>query len=155
LKRGAIEALRRSGRNGDAEPRKIVPVLAALYVEIGRCEAMPKAERRRLQSRLAIRMNVIRGELVRQLESGRAAPQTRPSPRSRPAEGTSETQLAGGGSDAIELVDLIQNTIAPESWQREGGPGTIYIYRPLNALVIRQTGEVHHQIGGLLGALRR
>jgi hypothetical protein len=54
-----------------------------------------------------------------------------------------------------ELVDLIKRTIAPETWDDAGGLGTIYYYRPLHVLVIRQTGEIHERIGGAVGNLRR
>lgn len=84
-------------------------------------------------------------------------------------------QLAGGGANPIgtaanggpsgagqpandagwELVELIRTTVAPETWDVNGGKGSIYYYRPLHALVIRQTGESHHQIGSTLGQLRR
>jgi hypothetical protein len=59
------------------------------------------------------------------------------------------------GDYGPDLVDLIETVIAPSTWERNGGPGSIYYYRPLHVLVIRQTGEVHGQIGGTLGALRR
>jgi hypothetical protein len=54
-----------------------------------------------------------------------------------------------------DLIDLIQTVIAPATWERNGGPGSIYYYRPLRVLVIRQTGEVHDEIGGTIEALRR
>jgi hypothetical protein len=53
------------------------------------------------------------------------------------------------------LVDLIENTVAPDSWDVRGGPGTIIYYNPLRALVIRQTGEGHDNIGDVLGGLRK
>ena len=68
---------------------------------------------------------------------------------------------AGGGARpgqardyGPDLVDLIKTTIAPDTWDDRGGPGTIYYYRPLQVLVIRQTGEVHHSVGGALRGLR-
>lgn len=60
----------------------------------------------------------------------------------------------GVGDYGDDLVNLIENTIAPEFWDTVGGPGTIMYYRPLHALVVRATSEVHHSIGGTLGALR-
>lgn len=60
----------------------------------------------------------------------------------------------GVGDYGDDLVNLIENTIAPEFWDTVGGPGTIMYYRPLYALVVRATSEVHHSIGGTLGALR-
>ena len=54
-----------------------------------------------------------------------------------------------------ELIDLIQRTISPDFWDVAGGPGSMFYYRPLMALVVRATSEVHGDVGGLLGALRR
>ena len=54
-----------------------------------------------------------------------------------------------------QLVDLIQQTISPQTWDVNGGLGTIYYWRPGRAMVIRQTGEVHRQIGGLLEQMGR
>jgi hypothetical protein len=53
------------------------------------------------------------------------------------------------------LVDLIQKTIAPNSWDVNGGPGSIYYWNPGRALVISQTGEVHGTIGGVLGQMQK
>ncbi len=64
----------------------------------------------------------------------------------------------GGGAvndHAQELIDLIQRTISPNFWDVSGGPGSMFYYRPLMALVVRATSEVHGDVGGLLGALRR
>jgi hypothetical protein len=67
--------------------------------------------------------------------------------------------LGGGGqvSDDYgpQLVDLIQQTIAPQSWDVNGGLGTAYYWRPGRALVIRQTGGVHDQLADLLEQLGR
>jgi len=63
----------------------------------------------------------------------------------------------GGGArydHGQELVDLIQRTIKPDTWDVNGGTGSIFYYRPLMALVVRATSEVHGNVGGLLGALR-
>jgi hypothetical protein len=54
-----------------------------------------------------------------------------------------------------DLVDLIERTINPAFWDVVGGPGTIYYYRPLQCLVISATAEVHGNIGGLLGEIRK
>ena len=53
-----------------------------------------------------------------------------------------------------ELMQLIKNTIAPESWSSKGGSGTLE-YFPLGmSLVVSQTPEVHERIEKLLTALR-
>ncbi len=54
-----------------------------------------------------------------------------------------------------ELVDLIQKTIAPASWDVMGGRGSIYYWRPGRAIVVRQTDEVHGQLNGMLRQLER
>jgi hypothetical protein len=57
-----------------------------------------------------------------------------------------------GGQD---LVELIQRTIAPSTWDVNGGPGTIRYWRPGAALVIRQTTEVHEDISDFVRQLQR
>ena len=57
----------------------------------------------------------------------------------------------GGQEESVEdnlekLADLIKNTIEPESWDDNGGRGTIRIFR--RSLVIRNSIEVHEKIGG-------
>lgn len=59
------------------------------------------------------------------------------------------------GDNGDELVDLIQNTIRPEFWDVNGGPGKIVFYRPLNVLVIRATSEIHGELSTGLDELRR
>jgi hypothetical protein len=54
-----------------------------------------------------------------------------------------------------ELVELIQTTIAPTTWDVNGGVGTIRYFRNLRVLVVRQTDETHEALGGLLGGLRQ
>jgi hypothetical protein len=65
----------------------------------------------------------------------------------------------GGGARRPDygqaLVELIQNTIAPDSWDVRGGAGVIVYYAPLHCLVVRATSEVHHRIGGAVGVLRK
>lgn len=63
----------------------------------------------------------------------------------------------GGGAAAdhgAALVALITRVIEPDFWDIHGGPGTIFYYAPLHALVVRATAEVHHKIGGAVRGLR-
>ena len=64
---------------------------------------------------------------------------------------------AGGAAvnDAQQLIELIQRTIMPEFWDRNGGPGTMVYYAPVHALVVRATRGVHQRLGGLLQGARR
>jgi thioredoxin-related protein len=55
-----------------------------------------------------------------------------------------------------KLIDLITNSIAPESWECAGGQGTIHYCRDQQTLVIgQQTQDVHEQVTELLAALDR
>jgi len=63
----------------------------------------------------------------------------------------------GGGAirdHGEELVELITHVIEPDFWDVNGGPGSIFYYAPLQALVVRATGEVHRKLGGGIGRLR-
>lgn len=71
---------------------------------------------------------------------------------------TSLLSRGGGarpGDYGPELVDLIERTINPDFWDVNGGPGTIVYYQPLMCLVVTATGEIHGDVGGILGGLRR
>lgn len=53
------------------------------------------------------------------------------------------------------LINLIQNTVAQNSWNSVGGQGTIQYYPLGMALVINQTQEVQEDVLALLTSLRR
>jgi hypothetical protein len=61
---------------------------------------------------------------------------------------------AGPADYGPDLVDLIERTINPDFWDTNGGPGTIVYFAPLRCLVITATGEMHQNVGGLVGGLR-
>jgi general secretion pathway protein D len=63
----------------------------------------------------------------------------------------------GGGvqADFDTLIELITTTIAPQSWDEVGGPGSISGFETNLSLVVSQTQEVHEQIADLLEQLRR
>ncbi len=63
----------------------------------------------------------------------------------------------GGASfaDFSQLINLIQTTIEPDSWEALGGTGTIQQYPQNLSLVISTTSEIHDQIAELLDSLRR
>jgi type II secretory pathway component GspD/PulD (secretin) len=54
-----------------------------------------------------------------------------------------------------QLMNLIRNTIAPESWSENSGKGTINYYPLGGALVVNQTQDIQEQIVDLLQALRK
>ncbi len=59
---------------------------------------------------------------------------------------------ADAGND---LAELIQKTIAPSTWNVNGGPGAIYYWSPGRALVISASQDVHDQLADLLDQFRR
>jgi hypothetical protein len=50
-----------------------------------------------------------------------------------------------------ELLKMIESVIGPNTWTDSGGQGGIWIVN--DSLVVRQTGDVHRQIGCLLEAI--
>jgi general secretion pathway protein D len=62
--------------------------------------------------------------------------------------------LGGGQVQFTQLINLITSTIAPDSWDSEGGSGTITPNAGTLSLIISQTSDVHDQIADLLQSLR-
>jgi len=63
----------------------------------------------------------------------------------------------GGGTmaDFDSLIELITTTVAPESWDDVGGPGSIAPFETNLSIVVSQTQDVHEDIVDLLEQLRR
>jgi hypothetical protein len=54
---------------------------------------------------------------------------------------------AGGPDTQIqELVDLIRQTVEPDTWRENGGPGSIIAFQ--RSIVVRNTILVHQRLGG-------
>jgi hypothetical protein len=53
-----------------------------------------------------------------------------------------------------ELVDLIQQTISPATWDINGGNGTVAYFAPRRAIVVSAPERVHDKIDDVLGQLR-
>ena len=89
-------------------------------------------------------------------EASAARPAYSPEELASPAA-EKEAAFGGGamrGDWGRTLVALIERTIAPDKWDTVGGPFSIMYYAPLKVLVVRATGEVHNDVGGVLGGLR-
>jgi general secretion pathway protein D len=80
---------------------------------------------------------------------------TGPSTGSTPSIPFGPPTTGGGQADFQSLIDLIQSTVAAESWDTVGGPGAIKPFNTNLSLVISQTQEVHEEIADLLEQLRR
>jgi hypothetical protein len=58
------------------------------------------------------------------------------------------------GDSFEKLIRLVTDTVAPKSWQKAGGGGSITHYDKTLSLVIRQTPAVHRQVLAFLRSLR-
>lgn len=57
-------------------------------------------------------------------------------------------------ADFDSLIEVITSTIVPQSWDSNGGAGSIAPFVASGALVVSQTREVHEKIEALLARLR-
>lgn len=124
-------------------------------------DELPAAERTRLKLRLKSRL----ARLASRLRRDSCKQHTASASQTASASATQTTGtpapktagLAGGGAqdEGQSLVDLIEATIAPETWDVNGGPGTIKYWPAWQVLVVRQTDEVHEQLGGVVRGMRK
>jgi general secretion pathway protein D len=117
----------------------------ALSVEVG----PPPAA---LQPAAALDGRVGADSLAQFAMPGRGGP---PATGSMPSIPFGPPTVGGAQADFQSLIDLIQNTIAPDTWQDTGGNGAIRPFPTNLSLVISQTQEVHEEIADLLDQLRR
>jgi hypothetical protein len=156
-----VKSLQKSARRAKPKLPEVVPALVEVFGQLKAVEGLSHAERSRMRGVVKARLEELRDQLIRELLRNKKLADRKKSggQRARSSEPVDEKaqMLAGGGTNAqaIQLIDLIQNTIEPDSWQRAGGQGSIYYFAQLQVLVVRQTGEVHHQLGGVLEQLRR
>src|SRR5262249_33738113 len=102
--------LRESNRAQGRDPTDTAPCVVAVYRQLGASEKLPLAERRRLQSQLRARLAELE-QVVRRRESR--------------AGGSHSGGVVGNAQD---LINLIQTTIEPDSWEINGGKGTIFYF---------------------------
>ncbi len=148
-----------------AEQREQARTFLRLYADAA---SLPTAEqgryRLRLKSRLVRLANSIRKQHSE--HQGSLASDPKPaSPSGTEPTGVQSTNVKpssdstgfGGGAqdDGQALVELIEATIATQSWDVNGGAGTIKYWPAWHVLVIRQTDDVHEQIGGAVHQMRR
>ncbi len=144
--------------------------LTNLYAQLRTDERFESSEvLQSMKNKIWARLTHIRDDLertlARQREAEKLAAKKKEKSRSRTKSSRSTAQPAGGarvvrGGRAIipdfgqALVDLIERTIAPGKWDTTGGPFSIVYFAPRRALVVRATGELHHNLNGVLKAVR-
>lgn len=148
--RADYRSLLRSADRRTTDPFAITPKLVSLYVELSEPGALPYGERKVKYRALRLRLLKMHNRLAPIADGSRRIHGTRPVGR--------HPESAAGGAGTLararQLIRLIRSVIAPESWDVNGGDNSIQFYAPLNVLVVRASGEVHHQIGGVLPALK-
>jgi hypothetical protein len=173
LRKAQEQAIRQSYR---ADLMEAVPELVKVYRLLEQDKQLNNAERAQLRFKTRSRLLAVGDKIVSDAKRERArqrqeeaaakrgvrhplvapTPATgKPSDYAATAKSVAPQGSAGGlGQDGGEaLVELIRNTIKPDSWDVAGGPGRIVYYRQWQALVVHQTEEVHWLIGGMRGAL--
>ena len=165
--RAAATEMRRSLRQALSQPfpaaaadiQRQARDFIALYRRTAQSR-LSTSERGRWQTRLRSRLIGLRKAIARELENNPFSSRPTAPDHSTGAANASEPRSASRGgnggalrSNAQDLIDLIQNTIAPDSWDVNGGRGTIVYWEPGFALVVRQTDDVHEEIGGVLRVL--
>jgi len=101
--------LRASNQSSRFPSRETTTLLATTYQQLARTEKIPTADRNRLLARLRSRLTEQELALRREKQAG--------------------TPLSGGvANDAEMLLELIQTTVSPESWEINGGLGSIYYF---------------------------
>ena len=147
-----LELMKTTARNHRplADPAAVVPALVRLDEDLRRTRTLSFAERRRKHLAIQGRLTDILPRLQRkQREFTRVRSRRRPTIPGKFLAGPADERAAG------ELIALIQDTIAPDSWDVRGGKGTIRYYPNFHVLVVRNTAEVHRQIGGTLKQLKK
>ena len=151
-------AVRRPIGSSAATRSEQVHELVHLYGQLNGASQLSNAERKKLRIQVRSRLLKISQRLSRdESNHGSATVSKNVAKTSATKSQASAAGAPGGGAvaaSAAELVELIQTTIAPETWDVNGGEGSIVYYAPLQCLVIRQTSEVHHQVGGVVRGLR-
>jgi hypothetical protein len=171
LRQAIFEALRRWARPAQQDLQPAGRELLALYRQLQRDTQMSRAMREELRLKLRYRLADISGQLSARLpRDQRQAARAQPASVAVPAEAALPLAQIGAGAqgpgaggapgagqpppdNGQELVDLIQTVISPSSWDTLGGPGTIYYWRPGMAIVVRQTDEIHAELGGMIEQL--
>jgi hypothetical protein len=72
-----------------------------------------------------------------------------------PAGASAGTTGEGAQADFDSLIDLIETTIKPNSWQDNGGPGSISAFENGLSIVVSQTLEGHAETEAVLENLRK
>ncbi|MGA2034014.1 MAG: hypothetical protein ABSG68_17340 [Thermoguttaceae bacterium] len=172
-------ALRHWARPNDREAAAAAREFIVLYKELQGDIRLTKSQREELRlkvrSRLVLLSQQISKRIARETHVAQDAPKSVKigaqdmilGQMGQPAGGGMQGFGGGGGAQGFgggnnanddngqQLVDLIQTTIAPQTWDVNGGPGSIFYWQQQHAIVVRASEDVHEEISGLIDQLNR
>jgi hypothetical protein len=173
--RAALIAEAESRRAGDntAEVLRLVDLYHELAVHPLRDTSLVV---RQLGQQLRSRLETVRDHIRRHISAAKAHEKKQDIPLVlvSPAKTVLAQQIAppggaaGQGAGALaprpsatgttdygpELVEIIEQTISPATWNVNGGNGAVVYFAPLRVLVISAPESVHEQVGPVVGQLR-
>lgn len=161
LDRAVHDSLRRWAKPADKQIEPAARDFLALYDELGRDTKLARRTRDRLSRKVHRRL----ADLARLLRKQANGQDTEPgvpeavNPAGRdgilpqrggfgPNRGGARRPQGQSPADAgADLIDLIERTISPQSWERNGGPGSIRYWPIGHALVVSTPAGDHDHIG--------
>ena len=184
LRDAVRQALRRWAKPDDKDAEKAAVDFLRLYDELGQDDQLAVSQREYFQTKVRSRLLDLSEQISKRIAREKRLAKNEDKSEARDAQPASVAVpegkgqplaqnvavpgfaagfgqsgfgrgVAPGGDYGPQLVELIQRTIAPMSWDVNGGPGSIYYWQPGRALVVRQTGETHNDIGNLLRQLEQ
>jgi len=150
IRREVLTSLAREATaKGFDQRRQAVAELLRLHERLeadGRFQASPalQALQRRVSGRLTRVGRALAGEAARNDSATANFGTAR----------NAEPAVGGRQAEAQKLIDLIQATVRPETWDVNGGRGSIVYFANGHALVVLASGDVHDELGGLIRQLR-
>jgi hypothetical protein len=182
LRNAVRAALRRWAKPADTEADAAAREFLAIYQELQSDDQLSCSQRQYLAQKVRNRLMRLSDQITLRVARERRLAKARESEKGETRDAKADSMEAaqgvggigdahlfphdaplparGGGAMRIpdhgeQLVELIQTVIRPETWDINGGTGTIYYWYPGRALVIRQMDEVHEEIADVLDQLRR
>ncbi len=183
LSNAAHAAMRHWAKATDQEAETAARELLGIYREILQDTRLARSQRETLRLTVRARLDQLCTQIGKQIAKDKSAAKgtvaavgnavvKSVAASSNPQGGAALAQMGvaaaggaglGGGANGQNanadngqlLVDLIQNTICPKSWDVNGGSCTISYWQQQHAIVVRATGDVHGEISDTLEQLNR
>ncbi len=174
LSEAAHAAMRHWAKATDQEAEAAARELLGIYREILQDTRMAASQRESLRVTVRARLDQLSTQISKRIAKDKAAAKTNTAVQSvgvnnslQPSPVLAQMGVpAGGGAGGAagqnanadagqQLVNLIQTTISPKSWDVNGGNASIYYWQPQHAIVVRATGDIHGQISDTLEQLNR